>query len=692
MAERPDRAEETPDRANNGEMTAQDRALGMDCAITRRDFLGNTAKILGGAVVASATGFASEPSAAPTATPPTVAPGAYYPPLLNGMRGFEDAAMNMGHAVRDGQAFGPPADTGEAYDLVVVGSGMAGLSAAYFYRQQVPGAKILVLDGCDDFGGHARRVEFNVDGRQLLVCGGTEELWNVNTFSPESLQMLKDIGIDRERYAQYVKADKDPLEALDQGVAGFFDQETFGADRLVPKRPAMQGVTAAQLQAWYDQTPMSVNLKAGLIKLYTDQTDYLAGLPVGEKIARLRKMTYLEYLANVAQIHPEAVAYILRSGSGDTDNSSAGPDTYSAWSAWLRNRRGFAGLGLPRNTRTASLVKEVGQNIAFPDGNAGVARLLIRSLIPGALPGKTAEDSIGTPVRYDQLDLPANDVRIRLSSMVVRVAHLGDPASASGVEAVYLHDGKLCRVRAGSAVMACFNVIIPHLVPELPEAQKAALRLAVRKPLVRTFVAIRNWTAFQKLGIYEVDCPGMFFRYLRPWIMPEWGGAYRNAQTPEDPVVVYLNMANPPLEMHGTDAPPRDRWRGARAQLQALSLETIERNARSQLNRILGPGGFDARRDIAGITVCRWSHGYAGGTNELYDPDWSHRPDAPWVVGRQRFGRIAISNSDAAATSLTSAAFAQSHRAVMELVNDIVRPVYDFRWSERDTSVEPPIS
>lgn len=112
----------------------------------------------------------------------------------------------------------------------------------------------------------------------------------------------------------------------------------------------------------------------------------------------------------------------------------------------------------------------------------------------------------------------------------------------------------------------------------------------------------------------------------------------------------------------------------------------MERNIRAQLDRVLGPGGFDARRDIAGITVCRWSHGHSGGTNDLYDPDWSHRTDAPWIVGRQRFGRIAISNSDAAATSLTSAAFAQSHRAVTEIVNDVVRPVYDFRWSERDTA------
>jgi spermidine dehydrogenase len=410
---------------------------------------------------------------------------------------------------------------------------------------------------------------------------------------------------------------------------------------------------------------------------------------VAQKIQQLRRMSYAHYLCSVAKIHPETVAFQVRNGSGDSDNQAAGPETYSAWYAWRRNQRGFDGLGLPTANELSNLTNDTGQNIAFPDGNAGVARLLIRSMIPQALPGSTAEDSIAGRLRYDEIDRPANDVRIRLSSTVARVRHLGDPLAAKEVEVTYVRAGRAQRVRANAAVMACFNAMIPHLVPELPETQKAALRMAVRKPLVRTFVAIRNWSAFQKLGVSAISCPGMFHQYMTPWIRPEWGGAYANARSPGDPVIVYMQLANSVLEMHGSGLPPREQWKAARAKLQAISFETMERNIRSQLDRVLGPGGFRSKRDIAGITVCRWSHGYAGGSNELYDPDWSHRTDAPWVVGRQRFGRIAISNSDAAATSLTSAAFAQSHRAVMEIVNDIVRPVYDFRWSESDTAGEP---
>jgi spermidine dehydrogenase len=387
---------------------------------------------------------------------------------------------------------------------------MAGLSAAYFYRKQIPGAKILVLDGCDDFGGHARRVEFDVDGRQLLVCGGTEEIWNPNTFSPESLRLLEDIGIDRERYYRHAKGDPDPIAdlGLKQGV--FFDEETFGVDRLVTGRPSIRGSTAAQWREYFDRTPVSDGLKEGFIKLHTDTTDYMAGMPVAEKVLRFRKMSFADYLGKVAKIHPDTIAYLVRNGSGDGDNQSAGPETYSAWYAWRRGQRGFAGLGLPPASQGSNLTTDPGENVAFPDGNAGVARLLVRWMIPDALPGKTAEDSIPGRLDYDRLDRSSNEVRIRLSSTVVRVTHLGDPLSAREVEITYVRGGRPYRVRAKAAVMACFNAIIPYIVPDLPEHQRTALRMALRKPLVRIFVAIRNWTAFQELGVSGVLCPGMF--------------------------------------------------------------------------------------------------------------------------------------------------------------------------------------
>ncbi len=126
----------------------------------------------------------------------------------------------------------------------------------------------------------------------------------------------------------------------------------------------------------------------------------------------------------------------------------------------------------------------------------------------------------------------------------------------------------------------------------------------------------------------------------------------------------------------------REQFRAGRAELQQTSFETFERNVRDQMGRALADGGFDAARDIAAITVNRWPHGYAGGANDLYDPDWSY-DEAPWIIGRKRFGRITIANSDAAATSLTHAAFDQAHRAVQELLTDVIRPEFQYPWVER---------
>ena len=197
-------------------MTKRDHELDVDREITRRDFLDGVALAIGGTVASTLAG--ATPVHAETAVPGAASPhpsvfgqgpvgatasdAATYPPMLTGMRGQTDAAVNAGHAVRDGRALAAAVDTGELYDLVVVGAGMAGLAAAYFYRKQIPRSQVLVIDGCDDFGGHARRNEFIVDGKRLIAGGGTAALWRPNTFPPEAQELLRDIGIDREQVLQ----------------------------------------------------------------------------------------------------------------------------------------------------------------------------------------------------------------------------------------------------------------------------------------------------------------------------------------------------------------------------------------------------------------------------------------------------------------------------------------------------------
>ena len=679
-----------------------DRSLGMDAEITRRDFLDGVAVAIGGTMIPSlATG---SPGTAQTAPPPPSASArqvssSNYPPLMTGMRGQTNEAKDAGHSVRDGTASGGPVDTGEFYDLVVVGAGMAGLGAAYFYRKQIPGAKVLLIEACPDFGGHAVRNEFMVDGKRLIAGGGTYALWRPNTFPPEAQELLRDIGIDREHYERQVANTPNPARELGLRQAMFFEKGAFSKDRndrLVMDPPpelgfrsrGSNGTTSAEVSRFFDQTPFSPGIREGLTKLFTEHRDWMPGVPTEEKVKQKKKMSYIEFVSNVVKIHPDAVAYVLSVGGLGGTNQTAGPDTYSAWFAWRRGAPGFNGMALPYASQLSNLVKDPGMNIRFPDNAATAARLLVRWMIPDALPGNTMDDAVLERIDYSVLDRPENDVRFRLSSTAIRAKHLGDPLTAKEVEVTYARDGGLYNVRTRGVVMACFNAIVPHLVPDLPEAQKAALHMAVRKPLVTTNVAIRNWRAFEKLGVSSVSCPGMFFESMSLDFSPAIGG-YQPPATPDDPIVIYMSLTDRILEKAGSGLPPREQWRVARTELEGITFEKFERNVREQLNRVLGPGGFDAERDIAGITINRWAHGYAPGSNELFDPDYSHRMDAPWVVGRQQFGRITISNSDAAWVSLTNAAWQQSHRAVTELVTNVIRPVFDFQWSERDTAGEP---
>jgi spermidine dehydrogenase len=215
-------------------------------------------------------------------------------------------------------------------------------------------------------------------------------------------------------------------------------------------------------------------------------------------------------------------------------------------------------------------------------------------------------------------------------------------------------------------------MFIPYLVPDLPAAQKEALAFNVKRPLIYTSVAIRNWRSFQKLGVRRVATPGMFYSEVA---LSEAAslGALQHPQTPDEPIVLHLERTP-----NRAGLPIRDQHRAGRAELLATSFETLERNTRAQLARVLGPGGFDAARDILAITVNRWPHGYAYSYNSLYDPlEWvfTSSPSRPNVLARQPFGRISIANSDAAASSHTDAAILEAHRAVIEVLDRRAMPL-----------------
>ena len=320
---------------------------------------------------------------------------------------------------------------------------------------------------------------------------------------------------------------------------------------------------------------------------------------------------------------------------------------------------GFSGMNL-RSASEAGDEKEEPYIFHFPDGNASIARMLVRSLIPGSIPGHTMEDIVTAHADYSRMDDAGSAVRIRLNSTAVHVQHSGPADSAREVEVAYMRGGKLQTVRGKACVLACYNGMIPYICPELPQQQKTALAYGVKAPMVYTHVAIRNWTSFQKLGVHQIVAPGSYHTYVA-LDFPVSLGQYSFPRKPEDPMVLFLLRV--PCQ---PGIPQRDQFRAGRQELMVTPFATFEQNIRDQLARMLGSAGFDPARDIQGITVNRWAHGYSYEGNSLFDPEWAEG-EQPWILGRKQFGQIAIANSDAGRSAYTNVAIDQAYRAVQEL-------------------------
>jgi len=637
----------------------RDRELGMDRGISRRDFLNGVAVGIGGALASPPMRAALLPSEPPTAAKgvekfaPEEAAG-YYPPALTGMRGNHDGSFPYAHRLRDGEAWdadGSPQKTGESYDLVVVGGGISGLAAAYFFRKSAGDkARILVLDNHDDFGGHAKRNEFRSGGRTLLSYGGTQSIESPGKYSEVARGLLVELGIETKKF--YQAYDQKLYASRKLGTACFFDNETFGEDRLVA------GMGVIPWAQWLAKTPLGEEARRDIARVYTENVDYLPGLSAEEKRARLAKTSYADFLTKICKVHPEALKFFQ---SYTHDLFAVGIDAVPAIACYESGDdyggityAGFQGMKLGDDAE-----KEEPYIFHFPDGNASIARLLVRALLPGVVPGRTMEDVVTARADYSRLDQAGAATQIRLNSTAVNVKHSG-AAAGKEVEVAYVRGKKLQTVRAKQCILACYNGMIPYLCPELPEQQKEALAYLVKAPLVYTHVAIRNWTSFEKLGVRQIESPGSYHVYTA-LDFPVTLGEYAFPGKPEEPMVLF--MLRTPCK---PGLPMRDQHRAGRAELIRTPFATFERNVRDQLARMLGGAGFDPARDVDGITVNRWAHGYAYGYNPLFDPDWAE-DEKPWVVGRKPFGRIAIANSDAGASAYTDAAIDQAHRAVKEL-------------------------
>ena len=608
--------------------------------VTRRDFLNGTRVAIGASLLgpwvetfgADIGGFEL--------------PADYYPPAKTGLRGSHDGSWEVMHARVAGTSW-PVSKPEEDYDLVVVGGGISGLSAAHFYRQQKPGARILVLDNHDDFGGHAKRNEFTVDGRTHIAYGGTESIDTPSSYAEVSRDLLRDIGVDLRKFYDYF--DQDLYESMGLSYSIAFDSATYG------QRKTVREYGARPWSGFVDDTPMNEKARGDLVRAFDPDVDYLPGMSRDEKIALLSRISYREYLRDYVKVDEQVLEMYQRWGMSFW---CVGMDEVPAiYVLDYTDGGGMPGL-------QGTVKRDGGRGVEpyifhFPDGNASVARLLVRKLIPGAVPGNTMEDSVTARVDYSRLDRSGNDVRIRLNSTVVDARHT---ANARAVDVTYVHKDQPHTIRTKHCIMACYNSAIPYLCPELPEAQRAGLAYNVKVPITYTKVVLPHWRWFADAGTHYTYFTNDFFKQAE-LDYPVSIGDYRFGSRPDEPMTVHMCYVP-----YFDDIKGPDQWRAGQRTLLETPFSTFEHHVRDQLDQALAGTDFDAERDIAGITVNRWAHGYSYKPAFLWEPEYASDAEKPWVIGRQPYGRIAIANSDSNVSADTNTAIAQAHRAVNEAI------------------------
>lgn len=651
-------------------MNGNDRELGMGSSISRRDFIYGASAAAGAMTL---PGRASGAEAAASGGGYAPAAAATYPPLRTGMRGHHPGSFEPMHALA-WSGVEPPAgeSTGEVYDLVVVGGGLSGLASAYFFRKQAgPDAKILILDNLQGIGGHAQRNEFEFEGRRIFANAGSSYLVAPSTWSREARSIIEDLDIVH-RDDPRDHTDRDLFRSRGMGPAVLFPNEVYGKDYVVP------GSIGRPTKEFLEKTPMPAKLRSELDKLMNGKENYLAGKSEEEQVALLQSMSYRDYLLNVVGLSEDCLVFVKGAWA-------MGLDTCTAWFAFFRHRPGFEGLTIERPAHSPEGEELHDDNFTLPGGNSDVARLLVRALIPDALPQGDVFAVADKRMDYTVFDRPDNRTRIRQNSIVYNVRHLGRAPRVlepDGREVLvsYLNEGRAYTVKAGNVIMACMNNVVPAICPEFPEPQKEALHKAVRCANLNVNVLFRNWRAFEAAGISNVTSPYTFYGSMG-LASPRYFGNVTPSQSPDEPIVVSFGtggnsgiLSNPVLvrALCGNATPEigtnnDEQYRAVRRGLLATPFATFEREIRQLSARVLAGTDFDPARDIVAICVNRWAHGFATGLNDLFDKPLLPGELRPNEIARRPFGKIAIANTDAGGVSTMQTAFDQAWRAVNDL-------------------------
>ncbi len=631
----------------------------MATQITRRDLLNGMAISAVGAMLPA---YAGAPKVMLDSSMRPRGPSTYYPPTLTGMRGSHAGSFEVAHALAwQGQKPDAYESLDEHYDLVIVGAGMSGLAAAWYYLKKAgPNARVLVLDNHDDFGGHAKRNEFHHKNRMLLSLGGAQNLDSPSNYGDVAGSLLIDLGIDEAAIAKMAANTPDDY-VLGGKLGGDFgltvpdgdEYLTIGGNWLKFFH-GRGGYKAAVVEL-----PIPKNQRDKLVGFFGGEQDLLNDLSLTEKWDYVNNTSYNQFLVDRVGLSVDTIPILnahLRILNGPSGWNHTVLEGILAGSPGLRAMGWLADFV---DSIGAMLLDELAGDVRmFPDGNASVARLLVQKMIPGVAPGmKGFEDVAIARFNYGALDQADQSTRIRLNSTAVGVREVDDY-----VQIDYVQQGKPLRITANHCVLACYNNLIPALCPEMSDAQKSGLGYGVRVPFVYANILLENGRAFSELGVKMTQCPYDPFQWVSAAPTVTSGG-YEPPRGPDDPMVVFMMASPTPAD--GTEGTTRDLLRLGRHKIYASTFDDYEQQIREQLQKMLGKHGFNHEQDIKAITVNRIPHGYAYWYQGLDDPEWEEG-QAPHEIGRQQFGRISIANTDSEVTPLMNAAFDAAHRAVEE--------------------------
>jgi spermidine dehydrogenase len=630
-----------------------DQTLGMDCGITRRDFLNSTLLASGGLLLNSVS--PAELLAAQRATQEKSSDDSW-----TGYGGVGDyansngntrAVLEAGHQIRDGLFETQPSgvvETGETYDLVVVGGGISGLAAALIFQRQAGNGKTcLVLDNHPIFGGEAKRNEFLVDGHRLVAHQGSA-LFQVNYPHSFIERFYQSIGLEKPRLEYQKWAGPGPEVALTTtpylGSApyGLY----FGAKFGQPQGVWLTDPWGKKLEG----APISATAREELLKSQSPSSPQ-APRYRGDAISRrLDTITLEDHIMESRGISRETVRTFLSPDEGSA--FGLGPDALSGYTAYAFD--GFGGL--------ADQEPQM-----FPDGNSGIARLIVKTMIPESIAGeRTLENICRNNVNFAALDRAGAAARIRLDSTAVWLKHDGESEKSESVTVVYTRGGKAYRVKARSVVMAGGSWTTKHIVRDLADDRKAAYAQFYRSPCMLANVAVRNWRFLYKMGISGCQWFEGLGTYLQIRKLALCGA---NSPTigPDSPVVLTIKVV---YSHPGHTA--EEQGHIGRAEMISTPFREYERQIRQQLTEMFARSGFDASRDIAGIILNRWGHAYASPAPGFYFGK-DGKPAPGDVLRAAPFGRIAFANVDLSGMPDHKSSIIEADRAVGQVLDQVLR-------------------